>query len=126
MTRAGNGSSSPRGAGRRRRAPGGSIPARSSSMSARNWTTSPRPRARAGAGLGETGVASTSGALRRAGATLATADTAVPSELDDETCALLERYVAACEGYDIDRLTEFLHGAAVQSMPTYSLWLQGR
>src|SRR5262249_12834285 len=38
----------------------------------------------------------------------------------------LERYVAAFEAYDIDRLTELLHEDAVQSMPPYSLWLKGR
>ena len=45
----------------------------------------------------ETSVASVNSALQRARATLATADIAAPSELDDETRALLERYVAAFE-----------------------------
>jgi RNA polymerase sigma-70 factor (ECF subfamily) len=74
----------------------------------------------------ETSVASVNSALQRARATLATADIAEPSELDDETRALLERYVQAFEAYDIDRLTELLHEDAVQSMPPISLWLQGR
>jgi RNA polymerase sigma-70 factor, ECF subfamily len=74
----------------------------------------------------ETSVASINSALQRARATLATADTKAPSELDDETRALLERYVSAFEAYDIDRLTELLHEDAIQSMPPYSLWLQGR
>src|SRR5881398_2588614 len=74
----------------------------------------------------ETSVASVNSALQRARATLATADTAVPSELDDETRTLLDRYVAAFEAYDIGRLTDLLHEEAVQSMPPYSLWLQGR
>jgi RNA polymerase sigma-70 factor (ECF subfamily) len=74
----------------------------------------------------ETSVASINSALQRARATLASADTTAPAELDDETRALLERYVAAFEAYDIDRLTELLHEDAVQSMPPYSLWLQGR
>jgi RNA polymerase sigma-70 factor (ECF subfamily) len=74
----------------------------------------------------ETSVASVNSALQRARATLATADTAAPDELDDETRALLERYVAAFEAYDIDRLTDLLHEDASQSMPPYSLWLQGR
>ncbi len=74
----------------------------------------------------ETSVASVNSALQRARATLATADLSVPAELDDDTRALLERYVAAFEAYDIDRLTELLHEDAVQSMPPYSLWLQGR
>jgi RNA polymerase sigma-70 factor (ECF subfamily) len=74
----------------------------------------------------ETSVASVNSALQRARATLATADLGEPSELDDETRALLERYVSAFEEYDIDRLTELLHEDAIQSMPPISLWLQGR
>jgi RNA polymerase sigma-70 factor (ECF subfamily) len=74
----------------------------------------------------DTSVASINSALQRARATLATADTAAPADLDDETRALLERYVDAFEAYDIDRLTELLHEDAVQSMPPFSLWLRGR
>jgi RNA polymerase sigma-70 factor, ECF subfamily len=74
----------------------------------------------------ETSVASVNSALQRARATLSTADVAAPAELDAATLALLERYVAAFEAYDIDRLTELLHEDAVQSMPPYSLWLRGR
>jgi RNA polymerase sigma-70 factor, ECF subfamily len=74
----------------------------------------------------ETSVASVNSALQRARATLATADTAAPAELDDETRALLDRYVSAFEDYDIDRLTELLHEDAIQSMPPYSMWLKGR
>ncbi len=74
----------------------------------------------------ETSVASVNSALQRARATLATADTTAPAELDDETRALLDRYVAAFEAYDIDGLTDLLHEDAVQSMPPFSLWLQGR
>jgi RNA polymerase sigma-70 factor (ECF subfamily) len=74
----------------------------------------------------ETSVPSVNSALQRARATLAKADVGAPAELDDETRALLDRYVAAFEVYDIDRLTELLHEDAIQSMPPYSLWLQGR
>jgi RNA polymerase sigma-70 factor (ECF subfamily) len=74
----------------------------------------------------ETSVASINSALQRARATLATADTVAPAELDEETRALLDRYVAAFEDYDIDRLTDLLHEDAIQSMPPYSLWLRGR
>src|SRR3954467_11622851 len=74
----------------------------------------------------ETSVASVNSALQRARATLATADTTAPAELDAETRALLDRYVAAFEAYDIDKLTELLHEDAVQSMPPFSLWLRGR
>lgn len=83
-------------------------------------------RASEAAELLETSVASVNSALQRARATLATADIAAPGELDDEARGLLERYVSAFEAYDIDRLTELLHEDAVQSMPPYSLWLQGR
>ena len=74
----------------------------------------------------DTSVASVNSALQRARATLERADVRAPSALDDDTRALLERYVSAFEEYDIDRLTELLHEDAVQSMPPYSLWLQGR
>src|ERR1700751_544255 len=74
----------------------------------------------------ETSVASVNSALQRARATLATADTAAPAELDAETLALLDRYVAAFEDYDIDRLTDLLHEDGIQSMPPYSMWLKGR
>jgi RNA polymerase sigma-70 factor (ECF subfamily) len=76
----------------------------------------------------ETSVASINSALQRARATLAAADTAAaaPAELDADTRALLDRYVAAFEAYDIDRLTELLHEDAIQSMPPFSLWLKGR
>ena len=74
----------------------------------------------------ETSIASINSALQRARATLATADTTAPAELDDDTRALLDRYVAAFEAYDIDRLTELLHEDAIQSMPPISMWLQGR
>src|SRR5690348_16813397 len=74
----------------------------------------------------ETSVASVNSALQRARAALAKADSVKPSELDDEARALLERYVAAFEAYDIDRLTELLHEDAIMWMPPYSLWLSGR
>ncbi|HEY3542689.1 MAG TPA: sigma-70 family RNA polymerase sigma factor [Gaiellaceae bacterium] len=74
----------------------------------------------------DTSVASVNSALQRARATLATADIGKPAELDAEALALLERYVAAFEAYDIDKLTALLHEDVVQSMPPYDLWLHGR
>ncbi|MDX2559769.1 sigma-70 family RNA polymerase sigma factor [Streptomyces sp. TX20-6-3] len=73
-------------------------------------------------------VASVNSALQRARATLAeqapaASDTANP--LDEEQKALLERYVAAFEGYDMKALTALLHEDATMSMPPYDLWLQG-
>ena len=71
-------------------------------------------------------MASVNSALQRARATLAKADIREPSELDDDTRELLDRYVSAFEVYDMDRLTDLLHEDAVQSMPPYTLWLKGR
>src|SRR6266516_1101118 len=50
----------------------------------------------------DTSVAAVNSALQRARATLAKADLTEPSTLDDDTRALLERYVSAFEEYDID------------------------
>jgi RNA polymerase sigma-70 factor (ECF subfamily) len=75
----------------------------------------------------ETSVASVNSALQRARATLASRDVgAATGELGDEERALLERYVAAFEAYDIDALTSLIHEDATQSMPPYDLWLAGR
>jgi RNA polymerase sigma-70 factor (ECF subfamily) len=73
----------------------------------------------------ESSVASVNSALQRARATLETADIqAVDSGEVDR--ALLERYVAAFEAYDIDALTSLIREDAQQSMPPYDLWLRGR
>ncbi|MEU8759908.1 sigma-70 family RNA polymerase sigma factor [Streptomyces sp. NPDC048659] len=77
--------------------------------------------------LGTT-VASVNSALQRARATLAeqapaASDAANP--LDEEQKALLDRYVAAFEGYDMQALTAILHEDATMSMPPYDLWLRG-
>ncbi|MFF0472400.1 sigma-70 family RNA polymerase sigma factor [Streptomyces sp. NPDC004284] len=76
----------------------------------------------------DTTVASVNSALQRARATIAeqaptASDAANP--LDEEQQALLERYVAAFEGYDMKALTALLHEDATMSMPPYDLWLQG-
>ncbi|MET9954617.1 sigma-70 family RNA polymerase sigma factor [Streptomyces sp. NPDC006339] len=76
----------------------------------------------------DTTVASVNSALQRARATLseqapAASDGADP--LDEEQKALLERYVAAFEGYDMKALTALLHEDATMSMPPYDLWLRG-
>jgi RNA polymerase sigma-70 factor (ECF subfamily) len=77
----------------------------------------------------ETTVASVNSALQRARATLAASNVSAgdPSPpLDEEDRALLARYVAAFEAYDIDALTSLLHEDATQSMPPFDLWLRGR
>jgi RNA polymerase sigma-70 factor (ECF subfamily) len=76
----------------------------------------------------ETSVASVNSALQRARATLeasnVSADTApAVGEVD---AALLARYVAAFEEYDMDKLTSLIHEDAQQSMPPFELWLTGR
>ncbi|MEU1122566.1 sigma-70 family RNA polymerase sigma factor [Streptomyces sp. NPDC005899] len=76
----------------------------------------------------ETTVASVNSALQRARATLAETagrapDTADP--LDEEQRKLLDRYVAAFEGYDMTALTALLHEDAVMTMPPFDLWLRG-
>ena len=76
----------------------------------------------------ETSVASVNSALQRARATLASKDLVeadpTPAVLDDEHQALLARYVAAFEQYDMDALTSLLNEDARWSMPPYELWLQ--
>ena len=73
-------------------------------------------------------VASVNSALQRARATLDEIDPATsgPSrELDEEERALVARYVAAFERYDMTSLTALLHEDAVLSMPPYALWVVG-
>jgi RNA polymerase sigma-70 factor (ECF subfamily) len=74
----------------------------------------------------DTSTASVNSALQRARATLASRDVTVGSAkpLDDDQRALLGRYVAAFEQYDMDALTSLLHEDATWSMPPYELWLQ--
>ncbi|MHB8661626.1 MAG: sigma-70 family RNA polymerase sigma factor [Acidimicrobiales bacterium] len=73
----------------------------------------------------DTTVASVNSALQRARATLASSDlTAAPSQTVD--AGLLARYVDAFERYDIPSLVTLLHEDAIQSMPPYVMWMQGR
>jgi RNA polymerase sigma-70 factor, ECF subfamily len=80
----------------------------------------------------DTSVASVNSALQRARATLAerehgdkAAAAAVSDPLDAEQQKLLDRYVAAFEGYDMTALTALLHEDAVMTMPPFDLWLTG-
>ncbi|MFF3329222.1 sigma-70 family RNA polymerase sigma factor [Streptomyces sp. NPDC002888] len=78
----------------------------------------------------DTSVASVNSALQRARATLADRDAQSPEgsvsdPLDDEQQKLLERYVAAFEGYDMTALTALLHEDAIMTMPPFDLWLRG-
>ncbi|MBN0044401.1 sigma-70 family RNA polymerase sigma factor [Streptomyces actuosus] len=78
----------------------------------------------------DTSVASVNSALQRARATLAErkehgTDAAVSDPLNEEQQKLLERYVAAFEGYDMAALTALLHEDAIMTMPPFDLWLTG-
>src|SRR5918999_1351237 len=77
----------------------------------------------------DTSVASVNSALQRARATLeesnlSATDTSPSVGGADEE--LLQRYVEAFERYDMDALTSLIRKDAVQSMPPYDLWLEGR
>lgn len=76
-----------------------------------------------------TSVAAVNSALQRARASLDAAGASsldrLP-ELDPARSELLERYMAAFEAYDIEALTSLIREDALQSMPPYELWLQGR
>src|SRR5437763_12168524 len=56
----------------------------------------------------DTTVAAVNSALQRARATLSSVPDA-PAKLDEQTTALLERYVDAFQRYDMDRLVKLLH-----------------
>lgn len=84
------------------------------------------PAAEAAETLGMT-LPALNSALQRARATLQTRNPAVvPRALPAAQAALLERYVAAFEAYDIAALTTLLHEEATMSMPPFALWLRGR
>jgi RNA polymerase sigma-70 factor (ECF subfamily) len=81
------------------------------------------------ADLLETTVASVNSALQRARSTLASGKVSAsdPSPpLGEADRALLARYVAAFERYDMDALTALIREDATQSMPPYDMWLSGR
>jgi RNA polymerase sigma-70 factor (ECF subfamily) len=71
-------------------------------------------------------AASINSAVQRARATLASRHFGEPSAgLSDTQLALVDRYVAAFERYDVDALTASLAEDATMSMPPYTLWLRG-
>jgi RNA polymerase sigma-70 factor (ECF subfamily) len=77
----------------------------------------------------ETSVASVNSALQRARATLAKSNVSAGDRvppLKDSDRAMLERYVAAFERYDITALTSLIREDATQSMPPFDMWLSGR
>jgi RNA polymerase sigma-70 factor, ECF subfamily len=76
----------------------------------------------------DTTVASVNSALQRARATLADQDLSpsATQAVDADQEELLARYVDAFERYDIERLVTLLHEDAIQSMPPFAMWMQGR
>ena len=76
----------------------------------------------------DTTVPSVNSALQRARATLASQDLSVsdPQTVTAAQEELLGRYVDAFERYDIELLVALLHTDAIQSMPPYAMWIQGR
>jgi len=74
----------------------------------------------------DTTVAAVNSALQRARGTLAALPPAARSDrVDADNAALLAKYVAAFESYDISSLVELLHEDAIQSMPPFAMWLVG-
>ena len=77
----------------------------------------------------DTSVASVNSALQRARATLARSNLSASEpapRLSQGDRAMLDRYVAAFERYDLSALTSLLREDATQSMPPYDMWLSGR
>src|SRR5262249_10050159 len=71
-------------------------------------------------------VAAVNSALQRARATLAALpDTGRPRTVSADKEPLLARYVSAFERYDMSSLVTLLHEDAVQSMPPFSMWIEG-
>jgi RNA polymerase sigma-70 factor (ECF subfamily) len=77
----------------------------------------------------DTSVASVNSALQRARATLEEQELSpadASRSVDEADEELLARYVAAFEAYDIDTLVPLIKEDAIQSMPPFDLWLEGR
>jgi RNA polymerase sigma-70 factor (ECF subfamily) len=77
----------------------------------------------------DTSVASVNSALQRARATLEEQElspTDAARSVDEAEEELLSRYVTAFEAYDIDALVPLIKEDAIQSMPPFDMWLEGR
>ncbi len=71
-----------------------------------------------------TSVVAVNSALQRARAAVGRPDW-TPDPLTAAQTAMLDRYVAAFERYDVDELASLLREDAAFSMPPYAMWLQG-
>ena len=77
----------------------------------------------------DTSVQSVNSALQRARATLQKSNVSISdpaARLSEADRAMLERYVAAFERYDVTALTALIREDATQSMPPFDMWLAGR
>jgi RNA polymerase sigma-70 factor (ECF subfamily) len=73
-----------------------------------------------------TSVAAVNSALQRARGTLAALPgNSRPRAVAAGQAALLDRYLAAFESYDMSGLIKLLHEDAVQSMPPFAMWIKG-
>ena len=70
-------------------------------------------------------VASVNSALQRARAKIESTDVNT-TDLSEIDRGLLDRYVKAFEAYDFETLTSLIREDAIQSMPPFDMWLQGR
>ncbi len=78
------------------------------------------------ASLLETTTAAVNSSLQRARATLSTQTiTRRPELLDPDDAALVARYAAAFERYDMVELASLLRDDAIMSMPPFAMWLRG-
>ncbi|HKV88900.1 MAG TPA: sigma-70 family RNA polymerase sigma factor [Candidatus Dormibacteraeota bacterium] len=77
----------------------------------------------------DTSVASVNSALQRARAAIAksnvTSSDRVPA-ISESDRAMLDRYVQAFERYDMTALAALIREDAIQSMPPFDMWLEGR
>jgi RNA polymerase sigma-70 factor, ECF subfamily len=73
----------------------------------------------------ETSVASVNSALQRARSSLVKRSVEEPVTLTSPQQAMLNRYVAAFESYDVNGLVSLMQHDVTFCMPPYSLWLQG-
>ena len=75
----------------------------------------------------DTSTAAINSALQRARATMSSVPAPESSApLTPEQEELVARYLDAFERYDMDALATLLHEDAIQTMPPYAMWLQGR
>ncbi len=70
-------------------------------------------------------TAAVNSALQRARAVIAQHRADSPTDLTSSQHELLDRYMAAFEAYDTDRLVSLLREDAILNMPPYTLWIRG-